>query len=168
MADINTGDNQPILNLDAVYDLVDNHISKGKRALIAILQDIQDEYGFLPEKALNIVSEKVRIPMAQIYGVATFYSQFRLKPLGKYVISVCDGTACHVRGSSGLIDEIRSHLGINPDETTEDGLFTLKVVACIGACSLAPAIVINDEETYAKVTPQKLSEIVEDLKKKDN
>ncbi len=168
MADIKSGDNQPIFNFESVNDIIDKHISKGKRALIAILQGIQDVYGFLPEKALNIVSEKVRIPMAQIYGVATFYSQFRLKPLGKYVISVCDGTACHVRGSSSLIDEIRSHLGINPDETTEDGLFTLKVVACIGACSLAPAIVVNDEETYAKVTPQKLSEIVEEIRKKEN
>jgi NADH-quinone oxidoreductase E subunit len=168
MSNLNKDEHEQLLNTKPVNQVIDKHIHKGKRALIAILQDIQDEYGFLPEKALNIVSERVKIPMAQIYGVATFYSQFRLKPLGKYVISVCDGTACHVRGSTDLINEVRSSLGINPDETTEDGLFSLKVVACIGACSLAPALVINDEETYAKVTPHKLSQIIDEYRKKDN
>ncbi len=152
------------LNFDEVYNIVKKHIPKGKRTLIAMLQDVQEEYGYLPEMALNIVSEEARIPLSKIYGVATFYSQFRLKPLGKYVISVCDGTACHVRGSMDVIQEAKATLGINPDETTEDKMFTLKKVACIGACSLAPAMVVN-EQTYPKMTPKKLDGIIKDYKK---
>ncbi len=155
------------MELKPVYDIVDKHIHKGQRSLIAMLQDTQGVFGYLPEEALLIISEKTEIPMARIYGVCTFYSQFKLKPLGKYVIQVCDGTACHVRGSSSLLEELKSQLGINPGDTTDDGLFSLEVVACIGACSLAPAIVVN-EETYAKVTPKKIDEIISELKTKEN
>lgn len=155
------------MDLKPVYDVVDKHVHKGQRALIAMLQDTQEIFGFLPEEALLVISEKTDIPMARIYGVCTFYSQFKLKPLGKYIIQVCDGTACHVRGSSSLLEELKSQLGINPGDTTEDGLFSLEVVACIGACSLAPAIVVN-EETYAKVSSKKIDEILSEIRKKEN
>lgn len=157
MNDIKNEEN--IEEVEFVTDMVQNLKYKGDRALIKALQEIQGKFGYLPEKALNTLAEEIRVPMAKIYGVCTFYSQFRLEPQGKYIIQVCDGTACHVRGSQSLIDELESLLGIKVGETTEDMLFTLESVACIGACSLAPAIIIN-EETYAKVSPPKLADIV--------
>lgn len=153
------------LDLKPVHEIIEKHREKGHRALIAILQQIQEVYGFLPEAALNVVTSEMRIPKAKIYGVCTFYSQFRLKPLGKYIIQVCDGTACHVRGSMDLIKELQAILGINAGDTTEDGLFSLEVVNCIGACSLAPAMVVG-EDTYAKLTPKMLGEIVDKYRKR--
>lgn len=149
----------PVKEILDKIDVTDNSL------LIGVLQKIQDIYGYLPEKALNFVSKGMKIPMAKIYGVCTFYSQFKLTPRGKYIIMVCDGTACHVRGSQDILDELKLQLQINPGETTDDGLFSLEVVACIGACSLAPAMVI-DEETYAKVTPKKVSEILKIYREK--
>jgi len=139
------------------------HPTLQKHQLIMVLQDIQDHFGYLPEDALNLVSERLRVPRARIYGIATFYSQFRLKPLGKYVIQICNGTACHVKGAPALIDELEGFLGIKNGETTSDGNFTLLTVNCIGACGLAPVIMIN-EEIYGKVTADKIHEIVSSLK----
>ncbi len=153
------------LDLTKINEIIDKHGWKGERGLIAVLQDVQGIFGYLPEKALNVVSTRLKISRAKIYGVCTFYSQFRLKPLGKYVIQVCDGTACHVRGSNDLIEEIKSTLGVNVGDTTEDGLFTIETVACLGACGLAPAMVINGE-TYAKLTPKLIDSIVEEYRKK--
>jgi NADH-quinone oxidoreductase E subunit len=135
-------------------------------ALIPLLQSAQDSYGYIPESAIDQISEIVGIASADIYGVITFYSQFRLKPLGKYVVKVCDGTACHVNNSKKLIMTIQDSLHITQDETTEDGLFTLQTVACLGCCSLAPAVMINDE-TYGRLTSKKLQKILKDYQRKE-
>ncbi|MBP7461045.1 MAG: NADH-quinone oxidoreductase subunit NuoE [Candidatus Delongbacteria bacterium] len=131
--------------------------------LIMVLQKVQEIYGYLPEAVLNLVSVKLRVPRAKIYGIATFYSQFRLTPLGKYVVQVCNGTACHVKGAPALIEELEGLLGIKNGETTSDGLFTLQTVNCIGACGLAPALVIN-EEIHGRVTSDRLNELINSIK----
>lgn len=132
-------------------------------ALIPLLQSAQESYGYIPESAIDHISEIVGIPSADIYGVITFYSQFRLKPMGKNIIKVCDGTACHVNSSTAIIKTIESELQISNDETTEDGLFTLQKVACLGCCSLSPVIMINDE-TYGLLTPKKVQQILKEHK----
>lgn len=132
-------------------------------ALIPLLQSAQESYGYIPESAIDHISEIVGIPSADIYGVITFYSQFRLKPMGKNIIKVCDGTACHVNSSTAIIKTIESELQIGNDETTEDGMFTLQKVACLGCCSLSPVIMINDE-TYGLLTPKKVQQILKDYK----
>lgn len=134
-------------------------------ALIPLLQSAQDTYGFIPEHAIDHISEIVGIPKADIYGVITFYSQFRLKPLGKYVVKVCDGTACHVNGSRSIITAIEDTLMLAGSDTTEDGLFTVQPVACLGCCSLSPAVMINDE-TYGRLTPKKVQQILKEYKQK--
>lgn len=132
-------------------------------ALIPLLQSAQESYGYIPESAIDHISEIVGIPSADIYGVITFYSQFRLKPMGKNIIKVCDGTACHVNSSTAIIKTIESELQISNDETTEDGLFTMQKVACLGCCSLSPVMMINDE-TYGLLTPKKVQQILKDYK----
>ncbi|MBN2344835.1 MAG: NADH-quinone oxidoreductase subunit NuoE [Candidatus Aminicenantes bacterium] len=139
---------------------------EGERgALIPLLQAAQDTYGFIPESAIDQISEIVGLPAADIYGVITFYSQFRLKPLGKYLIKVCDGTACHVNGSERIAGVIEDELQISGGDTTEDGLFTLQKVACLGCCSLSPVITINDE-TYGRLTPKKVQQLLKEYKTK--
>lgn len=135
-------------------------------SLIPLLQSAQDSYGYIPKKAIYYISEIVGIPAADIYGVITFYSQFRLKPLGKNVIKICEGTACHVNGGKTIKDILQNELGISVGETTEDGLFTLQSVACIGCCSLAPVIMIN-EETYGNLTESKLKKTLKEFKAQD-
>lgn len=134
-------------------------------SLITVLQKAQGIYGYLPADVLNLISEKMGIPAAKVFGVATFYTQFRFAPVGKYFIMLCQGTACHVNGSLMLEKTIFETLGIKDGETTADGLFTLKNVACLGCCSLSPVMMIN-EETYGSLTPQKVRDILADLKKK--
>ncbi len=136
-----------------------------KGALIPLLQAAQDTYGFIPETAIDQISEIVGIPAAEIYGVITFYSQFRLKPLGKYLIKICDGTACHVNGSERIASTIEDELQISGNDTTEDGLFTLQKVACLGCCSLSPVIMINDE-TFGRLTPKKVQQLLKEYKTK--
>lgn len=136
-----------------------------KGALIPLLQAAQDTYGFIPATAIDQISEIVGIPAAEIYGVITFYSQFRLKPLGKYLIKICDGTACHVNGSERIAGIIEDELQISGNDTTEDGLFTLQKVACLGCCSLSPVIMINDE-TYGRLTPKKVQQLLKEYKTK--
>jgi NADH-quinone oxidoreductase subunit E len=133
-------------------------------ALIPLLQSAQETYGYVPESAIDHISEIVGIPAADIYGVVTFYSQFRLKPMGKNIIKICDGTACHVNASTAIIKTIEEELQIDGDETTEDGLFTLQKVACLGCCSLSPVIMINDE-TYGKLTPNKVTELLKECRR---
>ena len=135
-----------------------------KGSLITILQHAQEVYGYLPLSVLDYISQVTGVKSAQIYGVATFYTQFRLKPIGQYLIMLCQGTACHVNGSDGIEEAIVEELGIHPGETTEDDLFTLNSVACLGCCSLSPVMMINGE-TYGKLTPQKTKEILRSLKK---
>ncbi len=132
-------------------------------SLITILQHAQEIYGYLPTDVLYCIAERVGESPAKVMGVATFYSQFRMKPVGKYLIMLCQGTACHVNGSEKIEKAIAEELGISDDETTEDGLFTLKNVACLGCCSLSPVMMIN-EETYGRLTPDKAKEILRSLK----
>jgi NADH-quinone oxidoreductase subunit E len=134
--------------------------------LIAILQDIQKEYRYLPEEILTYVATIMDIPLSHIYGVATFYSQFSLSPKGKYEIRICDGTACHVRGSSLLLDALRKKLQLTAEKTTTDDLlFSLETVSCLGACGLAPVVVVN-EKVYPQMTPEKINKVIDELQSK--
>ncbi|HQH18644.1 MAG TPA: NADH-quinone oxidoreductase subunit NuoE [Bacteroidales bacterium] len=136
-------------------------------SLIPILQNIQDADGFLSENAIVKVGKTLNIATSKIYGVATFYNQFRFQPNGKYHILVCRGTACHVLGSSTVLKELEKTLKIKAGQTTRDKLFSIEVVACIGACGLAPVININGE-FFAKVTVDSLKEIIENFRIKEN
>ena len=130
-----------------------------KGALIPILQEIQAAYGYLPEEALKMVSRRVKVPLSRIYGVITFYAQFYLTPRGKHLIKACQGTACHVRGASQVLDNLSRELKVNPGGTTADLNFSLETVACVGTCFLAPVIMIN-EDYYGKLTPKKAMDAV--------
>lgn len=130
-----------------------------KSKLINVLNETQEIYGFLPMFAQKIISEELGIPMAEIYGVITFYSRFSLEPKGKYNISVCLGTACYVKGSEGVLDKFKEKLGIGVGEVTKDGKFSIEATRCIGACGLAPVITIN-EEVYGKVSVASVEEIL--------
>lgn len=133
-----------------------------KGSLITILQKAQEIYGYLPTDVIRLISDRTGVKPAKIMGVATFYTQFRLQPVGKYLIMLCKGTACHVNGSDLIEKTVTETLGIKDGETTPDGLFTLKNVACLGCCSLSPVMMINDE-TYGRLTPQKTKEILAQL-----
>ena len=134
-------------------------------SLIPLLQSAQDSYGYVPEKVINYISEFAGVPAAEIYGVVTFYSQFRLKPLGKYIVKVCEGTACHENGAKSIVDMLLNELGIGIGETTDDGMFSVLSVACLGCCSLAPVMMINDE-TYGSLTPDKVRKVVKEYRNK--
>ncbi|HDS29575.1 MAG TPA: NADH-quinone oxidoreductase subunit NuoE [Firmicutes bacterium] len=133
--------------------------------LIPLLQSAQDHFGYIPRRAISYIAEVTGIPESEVYGVATFYNQFRLQPMGRNVIRACAGTACHVSGSRMIIDTIEDELGIEVDGTTDDGLFTLFTVACIGCCSLAPVIMINDE-TFGRLTPSSVRKVLRQFKRK--
>ncbi|GAB4165284.1 MAG: NAD(P)H-dependent oxidoreductase subunit E [Geothermobacteraceae bacterium] len=135
-------------------------------ALMPVLQAIQDHYGYIPEETVFVTAERLNVYPSQIYGVLTFYAQFHLEPRGKYIIRVCMGTACHVKGASRLGDKVKEMLGIGHAETTEDLKFTCEYVACIGACGMAPVIMVNDA-TYGSLSVQKLTEVVEKYQKMD-
>lgn len=134
--------------------------------LMMILSAIQKKYGYIPLEVQEIVSRKTGIPVAEIYGVVTFYSFFSLKPKGKYVLGICLGTACYVKNSQAIVDKFSAILGIAPGETTDDGLFTIEAVRCIGACALAPAMTINGK-VYPKVTPDQVGKIIDEYRKKE-
>lgn len=140
-----------------------DELAKVKGSLITILQKTQDIYGYLPKEAIEYISEQTGIAESEIMGVATFYTQFRLEPVGKYLIMLCQGTACHVNSSELILQTIQEELGITDGETTEDGLFSLKCVACLGCCSLSPVMMIN-EDTYGSLTPDKTKEILKELR----
>lgn len=136
-------------------------------SLITILQQAQEIYGYLSIDVINYISDATGIAPAKIYGVATFYAQFRLQPVGKNLIMLCQGTACHVNGAAIIEEAICEHLGIKDGETTEDGLFTLNTVACLGCCSLAPVMMIyngEENETYGNLTKDKAIKILDDIK----
>ena len=135
-----------------------------KDNLIQILNEVQDKFGYIPETAQKMLSEFLKIPMAEIYGVITFYSRFSLKPMGKYTISVCLGTACYVKGSEKILDRLQERLKIGPGETTEDGMFSIDKSRCVGACGLAPVFTVNGE-VYGKATVKKLDEVLDSLQK---
>jgi NADH-quinone oxidoreductase E subunit len=143
--------------------ITENYAKNDRSCLIPLLQDIQEAYGYLPEDILAQVSEFVNMPFASVYGVATFYNQFRLAPLGKYVIRVCRGTACHVKNSANVLIALENELGVPAGCTTRDKVFTLETVACIGACSIAPVININ-EEYFGRVTVNEIPKIIKKYK----
>jgi len=137
-----------------------------KGALISILQEVQKKYGYLSSDVISAVAEELKISENETYGVATFYSQFRFNKPGKYQIKACQGTACHVRGAKKILGEIEQELKITHGETTEDELFSLEKVACMGCCALAPVTVVNDK-VHGTCTPTKVRKTIEDLKKED-
>ena len=134
-----------------------------KGSLITILQKTQDIYGYLPKEAIELISEKTGIATSEIMGVGTFYTPFRFEPVGKYLIMLCQGTACHVISSELILQTIKDELGIDDGGTTEDGLFLLKCVACLGCCSLSPVMMIN-EDTYGSLIPDKTKKILKELR----
>ena len=133
---------------------------KEKDQLIMILNEVQEKYGYIPKQAQMVISEELSIPMAEIYGVITFYSRFTLEPKGKYNISICLGTACFVKGSQSILDRAKERLNIEPGQVTPDGKFSLDDVRCVGACGLAPVFMVNDE-VYGNATVKKFDEILD-------
>ncbi|GAB1348229.1 NADH-quinone oxidoreductase subunit NuoE [Ignavibacteriales bacterium] len=149
-----------------VCEILEKYNYKSEK-LIPVLQAVQEEYRYLPEDVLAFIATTLDISPARIYGVATFYSHFALAPKGKFVIKVCDGTACHVKGSLPLIDEIRKTLNLKQGkETTDDLLFTLETVSCLGACGIAPVVVVNDE-VHSLMTPGKTTVMIEEIMSKE-
>ena len=141
--------------------------SKDKSNLIQILNEVQENYGYIPKYSQISISEYLDIPLAEIYGVITFYARFTLKPKGKYNIAVCLGTACFVKGSEKVLDKAKEILKIDVGETTEDGKFSLEATRCIGACGLAPVFMVNDE-VYGKATVKMVDEVLDRLEKEEN
>ena len=156
------------MNIQELYQNVDSYLEKlgyEEKSLIAILQEIQEKYSYLPREIFPSLAKKMNLSEAGIYGVATFYENFSLEAKGKYVIKVCDGTACHVRKSIPILEKLRSELGLSDQKkTTDDQLFTVETVSCLGACGLAPALTVNGE-VHPAMTPDKVVELIGDLRK---
>lgn len=155
------------MNTSFDYAAVDAILSANgscPKAIISILQDIQEHYHYLPREVFPYLAKKLGISEAKAYSVATFYENFSLEPKGKYVIRICDGTACHVRRSIPILEKIRSELGLSESKkTTDDMNFTVETVSCLGACGLAPVLTVNDK-VYAAMTPEKAVELINTLK----
>lgn len=149
-----------------VEEILKRYEGRGRDSLIPLLQEVQDADGHISRKRVGEIAETLRLPASKIYGVATFYNQFRFKALGKHHIQVCRGTACHVKGSAALLEALESELGIKAGDTAKDGVFSLEVVACIGACGLAPVISV-DGEFHAKITPDDVPGILNSYREKD-
>lgn len=148
----------------AVTDKILAANNNSRQAIIAILQEVQEHYHYLPQEVFPYLSQKLGMSEARIYSVATFYENFSLEPKGKYVIRVCDGTACHVRRSVPILERLRSELGLSKSKKTTDDLnFTVETVSCLGACGLAPVLTINDV-VHPAMTPDKASELLKELK----
>lgn len=145
-------------DLSHVDEILNKH-PKEQRYTLAILQDIQKQYKYIPREALLRVSEYLNIPLSRLYSMATFYKALSLVPKGENIITVCDGTACHVRASTVILEEIEKYLQIKPGETTKDGKFSLQTVNCLGSCAIAPVMVVNDKY-YGKVTPNMITDIL--------
>ena len=161
-------ENQEVLDLDnaemkqTLDGILKEHPKKSE--IIPILQAIQKEYRYLPEEALCYVAEKLHVGEAKIYSIATFYENFSLEPKGKYVIKICDGTACHVRKSIPILEALRKKLGLSEQKkTTDDMLYTVETVSCLGACGLAPVLTVNDK-VYPTMTPDSACELIDTLK----
>ncbi|MDW7759842.1 MAG: NADH-quinone oxidoreductase subunit NuoE [Acidobacteriota bacterium] len=146
-----------------IQSLVDRH-GGNKKALIAILQDIQEEYNYLPRDCLKQVAKALNIPLVDVIGVATFYRAFSLAPRGKHTCTVCLGTACHVRGGPKILDEFERQLKVKPGQTTKDGQFTLDTVACLGCCAIGPVVVV-DKDYHAHTSMRKVVPILKKYKK---
>ena len=150
---------QPEIDLNEVDALLKPYLGK-KGMAIPVLQKLQERYGYLPRPALEYAAAQLKIPLSRLYGVATFYAQFKMQPRGRYIIRVCKGTACHIQGSPKVAERIEEILGIKVGETTPDLKFTLEEVACIGACALAPVMMINDQP-HGRLTPDRIKEILD-------
>ena len=148
---------------EQIQSLLDSH-PRERRYALAVMQDMQRLFNYVPREGLEALAEHLNCPLSGLYSMATFYKALSLKPKGKYVIKVCDGTPCHIRGSMNLVTGIQRTLGIAPGETTEDGEFSLELVNCVGACALAPVMLIN-EKYYGKVTMESLPGIFEAVRK---
>jgi NADH-quinone oxidoreductase subunit E len=157
-AAVETAKMDPI-DLSALDQIVEPYLSK-KEMVIPVLQKVQEHYGYLPRPAMEGVSRLMRIPLSRLYGVATFYAQFKMKPRGRNIIRVCKGTACHIQGSPKIAERIEEILGVQSGETTDDLRFTLEEVACIGACALAPVIMVNDNP-HGRLTPDKVKAVLD-------
>jgi len=155
-----TEPNKSLRQFQQVHEILEAN-NNDKARLIPILQQVQDSYLFLPPQVLTYIATALRMPIAEVYGVATFYAHFTLEPKGKYVVRACDGTACHVKGSSKLLRTLYEKLKLSPDKsTTDDMLFTIEAVSCLGACGLAPVMMINDK-VYGEVTSARCGEIID-------
>jgi NADH-quinone oxidoreductase subunit E len=151
------------VDLKALQPVLDEYYEHGT-GLVAMLQSAQDVYGYLPRLALQEISLHTGVSLSQIYGVSSFYDQFRLSAAGKFIINVCHGTACHVAGAPRIADALSEELGLALGQTSRDRLFTLQTVSCVGACGLAPVVRVNDDETHGKATPDSMRKLVADLR----
>ncbi len=149
-------------NADKVESLIDSYVDK-KEQLISLLQDIQSEYNYIPQDVLIKISQKLDIPLSQVFSVATFFQAFSLKPRGRHTITVCLGTACHVKGGQRLVDKMERDFGLKPGETTEDERFTLETANCLGCCALGPVVVV-DGKYESQVNPEKLEKVLKNYK----
>ena len=158
------------MNENFDYSVVESILQEhqcSEKAIIAILQDVQEHYHYLPSEAFPYMAKKLKVSEARIYSVATFYENFSLEPKGKYVVKVCDGTACHVRKSIPILDRLRAELGLSEKKkTTDDLLFTVETVSCLGACGLAPVMTVNDK-VHPAMTPEKASALIKELIEKE-
>jgi NADH-quinone oxidoreductase subunit E len=144
---------------DTVSTIVSRHPDARRDSLIPILQEVQEADGFLSREAIIRIAQHLNLPTSKVFGVATFYNQFRFEPKGRYHIQVCRGTACHVKGSAGVLEAVQRALDVMPGQTTRDGLFSLEVVACVGACGLSPVITVNSE-VHAGMTPDRVKKLI--------
>ena len=157
--------NHENVDLSLINDVLDKYAGV-KGSLISILQKTQEVYGYVPIDAVYHIAERTGLTPAKIMGVATFYAQSRFTAVGKYLIMICKGTACYVNGADRIADAVMEELGIGDNETTADGLFSLSLVSCLGCCSLAPVMMIN-EDTYGSLTPEKVVKILRDIREKE-
>lgn len=153
--------------MNDVDTILQKHPRAGRDALIPILQEVQEQQGFISREAVVRISKHLNLPASKLYGVATFYNQFRFQPKGKYHIMVCRGTACHVKGSARVLEMAQKLLKLKPGQTSRDRLFSLEVVACMGACGLSPVMNLNGE-FYAKVTPKKMVKIIQECRETES
>lgn len=151
--------------MDRTEQILKNFQQLNRDSLIPILQAVQDEFGYISDEVVERIGEHLKLPASKVYGLATFYSQFTFTPKGKYHITVCNGSACHIDHSASIIKELKKQLGIGDGETTRDGMFSLEVVACIGACGQSPVIAINDAY-FPKMKSTRVKDLLEDIRAK--
>ena len=147
---------------DKLDEIFSHHIGK-KEELIPILQEAQEQFGYLPPEVMLEIAKFLRLPESTVFGVSTFYAQFKFSPTGRKKVRLCRGTACHVRGAPRILEEVEKYLGIKPGETTEDLEYSLETIACFGSCALAPVIVVDDN-VYGRMTPKKVAQILSNAK----
>lgn len=151
------------IDMNVIRDIIQSYPAE-QRFSLAIMQDMQHRFQYIPREGLEALSEHINTPLSSLYSMATFYKALSLKPKGKNVIKLCDGTACHIKGSNKLLDGVIRNLGIQPGETTEDGMFSLELVNCLGSCAMAPVMVVN-ETYYGKMTVERIPEILNSYRK---